>query len=176
MRHDIRAIDAPAIDLAIRPGRDADAEHLIALMGAVWGEYAGIVFDVDGELPELRALASHFARADGLLWVAEREADGVILGMIGMKPARESGSDGIELHKLYVAREARRFGLASRLLRLVESEARARDSGFVTLWTDSRFVEAHAFYERHGYVRQPGERALGDLSNSIEYRYRKTLA
>ncbi|MGE0154565.1 MAG: GNAT family N-acetyltransferase [Reyranellaceae bacterium] len=163
---------SPAAALAIRPGRDADAARLIALMGAVWGEYDGIVFDVDAELPELHALASHFAARGGRLWVAER-ADGAILGMIGMAPAADGG---VELHKLYVARAARRLGLASRLLALVEDEARARGAAFIELKTDTRFRAAHAFYERHGFARLPGEWPLHDLSNSIEFGYRKALA
>lgn len=158
-------------DFSIRAGRDDDAARLIALMGAVWGEYEGIVFDVDAELPELYALATHFANRQGRLWVAER-ADGLILGMIGMAPIADNG---IELHKLYVAREARRLGLASQLLALVEDEARARGASFIALHTDSRFLQAHAFYERHGFARLPGERTLDDLSSSIEYRYRKDL-
>ena len=158
-------------DFSIRTGRDEDAARLIALMGAVWGEYEGIVFDVDAELPELYALATHFANRDGGFWVAER-ADGLIVGMIGYAPIADGG---IELHKLYVARQARRTGLASRLLALVEADARRRRAAFIALHTDSRFVEAHAFYERHGFQRLPGERALNDLSNSIEYRYRKDL-
>ncbi|MDE2008069.1 MAG: GNAT family N-acetyltransferase, partial [Rhodospirillales bacterium] len=62
----------------LRPGRDADADGLIALIGACWGEYPGIVLDVDGEVPELRALASYFADTGGALWVAE--AGGTIVG------------------------------------------------------------------------------------------------
>jgi hypothetical protein len=42
----------------IRPGRDSDAAGFIALIGACWAEYPGCVLDVDGELPELRALAT----------------------------------------------------------------------------------------------------------------------
>jgi putative acetyltransferase len=156
--------------LAIRPGRDEDAARLIALMGGVWGEYDGIVFDVAAELPELYALATHLANRQGRLWVAER-ADGAIVGMVGMAP----GEGGVELHKLYVAREARRSGLATRLLALVENEAKRCGAAFIELNTDTRFIEAHAFYERHGFTRQPGEWPLHDLSNSIEFRYRKEL-
>lgn len=180
MRHKW-VMNEPA-EITIRRGRDEDAAHLTALMGAVWGEYDGIVFDVGAELPELYALATHFANREGRLWVAEG-ADGVIVGMIGMAPARKEGvrtpqsnPAGVELHKLYVAREARRTGLASKLLALVEAEAKRRKSAFIELNTDTRFVEAHAFYERHGFKRLPGEWKLGDLSNSVEFRYRKDLA
>ena len=44
------------------------------------------------------------------------------------------------------------------------------------LWSDSLFVRAHAFYEKHGYVRRGGLRSLQDLSNSIEFGYAKPLA
>jgi hypothetical protein len=51
----------------LRPGRDADAEGFIALIGACWAAYPGCVLDVDGEVPELRALATHFAGQGGAL-------------------------------------------------------------------------------------------------------------
>src|ERR1700752_5384509 len=68
----------------IRPGEDADAEQLIALIGACWALYPGIRMDVDGEMPELRALASYYAGAGGALWVAE--ADGAVIGMAATRP------------------------------------------------------------------------------------------
>ena len=49
-------------DFSIRTGRDEDAARLIALMGAVWGEYEGIVFDVDAEAEKAwgdHVLATH---------------------------------------------------------------------------------------------------------------------
>ena len=45
----------------IRPGRDSDADGYIALIDACWSQSPGIVMDVDGEMPELRALASYYA-------------------------------------------------------------------------------------------------------------------
>ena len=68
----------------IRPGEDADAEQLIALIGACWALYPGIRMDVDGEMPELRTLASYYAGAGGALWVAED--DGAVLGMAATRP------------------------------------------------------------------------------------------
>ena len=56
----------------IRAARDADADELIALIGAVFDEYPGCVLDVDGEMPELRAIASAFNAASGRFWVAEQ--------------------------------------------------------------------------------------------------------
>jgi len=68
----------------IRRGEDADAEQLIALIGACWALYPGVRMDVDGEMPELRRLATYYARAGGALWVA---ADGgTVVGMAATRP------------------------------------------------------------------------------------------
>jgi putative acetyltransferase len=157
--------------IAIRDARDEDADALIGLIGPIWLSYPGIVFDVDAEVPELRAIASAFGTKGGRFWVAERE--GSVVGSAGMAPAADPS--GAELHKLYVSPEIRRAGLASRLLDRVETEARHSGAQFLELWTDSRFVEAHAFYERHGFARLPEVRRLDDLSRSTEYRYRRPL-
>ncbi|MBI4514455.1 MAG: GNAT family N-acetyltransferase [Deltaproteobacteria bacterium] len=154
----------------IRDGRDQDGPALIALIGAVFSEYPGCVLDVDGEVPELRAIATAFRRAGGWVWVAEQA--GTIVGCVGFTQAAQPG--GLELRKLYVARAARRQGLGARLCELVEAAARGRGAAFIDLWTDTRFADAHRLYERLGYRRGP-TRELHDLSATIEYYYRKDL-
>ena len=158
-----------ADEAALRRGRDEDAEDFIALIGACWAEYPGCVLDVDGELPELRALATHFARAGGALWVAERE--GRVVGMVGARPLREDAA--WEICRMYVAAAERGTGLARRLLETAEGHAREAGATRLVLWTDTRFDRAHRFYEKRGYVRQGAIRALDDLSRSLEFRYAK---
>lgn len=165
--------------ITIRDARDDDAEGLIALLGGVFAEYPGCVLDVDGEMPELRAIATTFARAGGRMWVATRE--GVVVGSVGMTPsvggAGGVGEDaGVELRKLYVHASARRRGLGGRLCALVEDEARARGARFVELWSDTRFVDAHRLYDKRGYVRTGATRELHDLSGTVEYFFRRDLA
>jgi putative acetyltransferase len=80
------------------------------------------------------------------------------------------------VYNLYVARAQRRQGLATRLLELIEEEARARGARWAQLWSDSRFVQAHQLYGRRGYVRSGGLRELRDLSHSVEYHFVKLLA
>jgi len=155
----------------IRAARDDDADELIALIGAVFDEYPGCVLDVDGEMPELRAIASAFSTAGGRFWVAEQARR--LIGCIGLTPAIAHG--GVELRKLYVARTGRRRGLGSHLCGLVETEGRQRNAAFLELWTDTRFGDAHRLYERLGYVRLPETRDLHDKSATVEYHYRKEL-
>jgi GNAT superfamily N-acetyltransferase len=157
------------VSIALRPGRDADADGFIALIDACWAEYPGCVLDVDGELPELRRLASWFAEAGGALWAAER--DGRIIGMVGTRPLREDAA--WEICRMYVAGDARGSGLAQTLLDTAEAHARRAGAERMVLWTDTRFARAHGFYEKRGYVRQGSIRILDDVSKSLEFRYAK---
>ena len=150
----------------LRAGRDED--DFVALIGACWAEYPGCVMDVDGEVPELRALASYFAKHGGALWAAE--ADGVVVGMVGTRPL---GEEAWEVCKMYVAACYRGGGLASALIDAAEAYARAAGATQMKLWTDTRFERAHRFYEKRGYVRRGSLRVLNDLSNSVEYHYVK---
>ena len=157
------------VEIQLRDARDSDAESLIELIGAVWDEYPGCVMDVDGEVPELRRIASAHAENGGEFWVAEREAR--LVGCAGWVPARDAG--GVELRKLYVAASARREGLGAKLCERVERAAAGGD--FVDLWSDTRFEDAHRLYERRGYRRGPRTRELHDLSKTVEYYYRLDL-
>ena len=154
----------------IRAGRDEDAASFIDLIAGCWAEYPGCVMDVDGENPELRALANHFETRGGALWVAEQA--GRVVGMVATKP--EEGATW-ELCRMYVAASARGTGLADALVRRVETHARDGGAERLILWSDTRFDRAHRFYERQGFVRQGGIRPLFDLSNSIEVGYAKPL-
>jgi len=55
----------------IREARNSDADGLIRLVGTCWAEYPGCVLDVDAEVPELRAIASHFRDRGGRFWVVD---------------------------------------------------------------------------------------------------------
>jgi putative acetyltransferase len=157
--------------IAIRPARDEDGTQLIGLIGPIFAEYENCIFDVDGEIPELRRIASAFDEWNGCFWVAEDQPR--VVGCVGLTPAQDPR--GIELKKLYVAKSARRHGLGGQLEALVVREARARGAAFVDLWSDTKFETAHRFYERNGYVCDGRTRELHDRSNTVEYYFKKTL-
>lgn len=155
----------------VREARDGDAAGLIHLIGSCFAEYPNCVLDVDGEIPELRAIATYFAEHAGRFWVAERE--GQVVGCVGVTPAANPA--GVELKKLYVLAAERRSRLGSRLTDLAEEEGRRRRATFVDLWSDTRFETAHRFYEGRGYVRTGATRELHDLSDTVEFHFRKEL-
>lgn len=161
----------PEMKVKIRDARDGDAAGLIALIGGVFAEYPGCVLELDHEMPQLRAIATAFGEHGGRFWVAE--LDGDIVGCCGISPADDP--NGAELKHLYVDKRARRSGLGTRFVALVEREAAANGAAFVELWSDTRFLDAHRLYERLGYVRSAHTRELHDLSNSIEFHFKKQL-
>lgn len=158
----------------LRDARDSDADGLIHLIGNVFAEYPGCVLDVDGELPELRAIAAAFQRWGGRFYVVERE--GRVIACVGWTPSVDAPDSGLELRKLYVEKPARRMGLGGALCELIEAEARALGKTFVELWSDTRFTNAHALYERRGYKKGPETRDLHDKSASVEHYFRLDLA
>jgi GNAT superfamily N-acetyltransferase len=155
----------------LRPGRDGDAEGFVRLIADCWSEYPGCIMDLDGENPELRALASYFASHGGALWAAE-DADEIV-GMVGTHPLEAPGE--WELCRMYVAARLRGTGLAHRLADAVEDHARAAGGRMLRLWSDTRFSRAHRFYERRGFVRGDEIRALHDVSNTLEYEFWKRI-
>lgn len=159
----------------IRPLADEDALDVIELIAGVFGEYPGCVTDVDGEMPELRRLASYYAEHGGQGWVAVRGQR--VVGTVGVTLVApvEPGPPLAELKKLYIHRTERGTGLAGALLDLVEGVARASGAGRIFLWSDTRFTRAHRFYEKNGYVRGPTTRDLHDASHTTEYFFDKDL-
>jgi GNAT superfamily N-acetyltransferase len=155
----------------IRPGLDTDEAGFIRLIGDAWAEYPNCILDVDGEVPELRALSTYFTGAGGALWVAEQE--GRVAGMVATRPL---GTDRTwEICKMYVEKSQRGTGLAHRLLGGAEAHAMALGADRLVLWTDTRFDAAHRFYEKRSFVRSGSIRILDDISKSLEFRYAKPV-
>ena len=155
-------------DITIRPARDSDEPGLIALIARCFIDYPNTLLLVDEEMPELRSIQTSYTAWGGQFWVAELKNH--LVGSIGWTPVPDTNS--IELRKLYVHPDVRRRGLATRLCNLVTNAAREHNADFVELWTDTKFVEAHALYERLGYAADGRTRELHDASDTVEYYYR----
>ena len=156
--------------MKLRPGRDEDGPALVALIAGCWAEYPGCVMD-ETEHAHLQAPATHYARQGGTLTVAEDEAGRVVACV----STRRAGDD-LEVKGVYVEAVHRGTGLAQSLLRSVEAEARTRNASRLILWSDTRFLRAHRFYQREGFVAAGPIRALNDLSNSLQYPYAKPMS
>jgi putative acetyltransferase len=158
--------------MTIRPATDADGDAVAGLIAEAFAEYEGCVFDRAAEFPELDALASHFTKRGGTIWVA---VDGdAVIGSMALAPTGDADAPAgaLEIFKVYVARAARRRGVARALFDEALGRARRLGAPEVRLWTDTRFTNAHRFYERCGFVRVGEAREVHDLSATWEYAYR----
>lgn len=139
-------------DLTIRPLRAGDP--IQAHVRTIYEEF-GLGFDPCFE-DDLEDVAAHYAT--GAFWVAERE--GRVVGTAGVVP-----HGWVRLVKrIYIAPEARRGGLARRLLHLCMGWG-AFDR--TELWSDVRFRGAHQLYLSEGFRAGP-VRVLDDPDRSVE--------
>ena len=166
----------------IRPATDADSGQVVSLIAQCWVQYPGNVLNIQGEEPGLRAVASRYAAKGGRFWVATLafpqtaapQAEWVV-GSVGVVPTPANAEAQAELVKMYVHPRCRRLGIALRLAALPEVTAKEWGAQAIDLWSDTRFTEAHAFYQALGYSQTGETRDLGDLSNSTEYHFIKRL-
>ncbi|WP_026790894.1 GNAT family N-acetyltransferase [Pleomorphomonas oryzae] len=154
----------------IRPAVDADGLGIARLIAAVFGEYDGCPF-VMAEFPELAAPASHYEKRGGRLLVAEDK--GIIVASFAISSPDRDGV--FELNKVYLDRDRRGSGLAQRLYATAIEEVLRRGGRTLKLWTDTRFLSGHRFYEKLGFVRQPVVRFLADATDGWEFAYRLEL-
>lgn len=157
----------------LRDALDSDSHQLIGLITSCFDEYDGCVMDVDGEEPWLRTPATSYAKMGGHLWVYSLGGPAGEVVACGAIKSSSAGRD--EMKSLYVSKKLRRRRLAQELVEMIENAARERGSKMVHLWSDTRFVEAHALYMQLGYRRLPEVRELHDKSNTSEIHYEKHL-
>lgn len=157
-------------NMTFRPVRNADAEGLIALLERCFSEYPGVVVEPDGIDADLCSYATRLEQSGGEGFVLEQE--GQIVALVSGVPLT---GGCYQLKRIYLDASLRGSGMSSKMLRLIERRARACDAATVELWSDTRFERAHRFYTREGYIKTGAERELGDLSNSVEYQFVKTL-
>lgn len=153
----------------IRPARDDDAQDLFGLLALCFADYPGCYVDPHADLADLRAPGAAFSERGGAFFVVEDER-----GRVCACIAIDCPEPGVgELHRLYVRPDRRGKGIGGMLIARAEDHARRLRAAQMVFWSDTRFTTAHRLYERHGYKRVGATRELGDVSNSVEYRFEK---
>lgn len=131
--------------IAFRRARLADAEGLVGLV-----EELGYPTPLAGVRARLARL---LARLDQALFVAENQADGVLLGWVHVQEFLSLASDPIGLVTgMVVDSAARRQGLGRGLMGCAEDWSRARGLAVLRLRSRVARRSAHEFYRRLGYT------------------------
>lgn len=136
-------------DITVRPFEPRDADGVVAVILPIQREEFGFSITAEDQ-PDLAVIPDFYQTAKGGFWVAEK--DGKIVGTIGLK---DIGNDQATLRKMFVATEARgrEHSTAARLLERLFAHARDAGLNEIFLGTTEKFLAAHRFYEKHGFVR-----------------------
>jgi GNAT superfamily N-acetyltransferase len=161
-----RAVTDPA---PISPGSAEDVPAVVDLIGRVFAEY-GFVYDPAVEVPDLLDFGQHYAAPAGAFYVLR--VAGRVVGSVGVERLCD---DVAELHRLYLDAHLRGQGTGHALVEAVLAWCREEAIRHLVLWSDTRFDRAHRLYERMGF-RRTGERTIaGDVNQSREYRYERSV-
>ena len=144
-----------------RPGTEGAIIDLI--LGIQRDEFGVAVTAADQ--PDLGEIATFYCTGAGGFWTAR--ADGKIVGTIALKAYGERGG---ALRKMFVAApwRGREHGVGAGLLATLLAHARAHGLAEITLGTIERFVGAHRFYEKNGFVEIGAEALAGGIPAHVD--------
>ncbi|MBW7906258.1 MAG: GNAT family N-acetyltransferase [Phycisphaerae bacterium] len=148
--------------------RESDVPGLLRLVGTVFAEF-GCVLRAELDEPHLLDPGRFFRPGGGEFWVTP--PFGPILGTVAVKLHRGGAA---ELKCLYVHPGCRGAGWGRALTELALAHARRAGRRRIVLWSDTRFLAAHALYRRLGF-EQAGLRPLHDSNRSWEYGFSRRL-
>jgi ribosomal protein S18 acetylase RimI-like enzyme len=141
------------VDVEVRRATPAEGDEIGRLTEEV---YRAGGFTTDDYSRELLDGAARVRDAIVLVATLEgRLVASVTLAPPGTPFAEISRPHELEVRMLAVAADARRLGIADRLMDEAEATARSLGLTGVVLSTEPDMHDAHRLYERRGYVRQP---------------------
>jgi predicted N-acetyltransferase YhbS len=131
--------------VTLRPAREADAEHVAALMTELG--YPSIAADVVDRLD--RALRSRTS----CCLVAQSAEEVIGLMSAELVPYFPTGATICRVTSLVVSSHHRRSGIGEKLVAAAEEFARKHHCSGIEVTSAERRVDAHRFYQRLGFSR-----------------------
>jgi DNA-binding MarR family transcriptional regulator/GNAT superfamily N-acetyltransferase len=142
-----RLLRASQVEIAVEDPTTPDARWCIAQYVAELNTRFEVGFDPARSIP---ADAPELTPPAGALMVARLQGRPIGCGALKLHPGAPA-----ELKRMWVAPEARGFGLGRRLLRELERYARAAGADVIHLETNGTLQEAIALYRSSGYQEVP---------------------
>jgi len=131
--------------IRVRVVRTEDAARLVPLFEGFYGAHFG------GRVTEA-SVAGRLRQASAHEIVIVAEVGDQLTGFASLRVTDSlDPAPYAELTDLFVESEARRLGVASRLVKYVEGIARERGASHLVVLTGQRNTEAQAFYRSAGY-------------------------
>lgn len=154
----------------VRDAEDGDAQDLFGLVSLCFAGFPGCFIDPHDDLVDLVRPASSLGD-HARFWVVEDSS-----GRVGACAGVTWRDGSAEMHRLYVRPDMRRGGLARKLIGLAETIALENGARQIEAWSDVRFEGAHRLYVSCGFSKTDQTRSLGDISDSHEYQFVKSLS
>lgn len=132
----------------IRPAAPGDAEAVLELIVPIQREEFAIPISA-ADQPDLHDIGRFYQHGAGNFWIALR--NGQVVGTVALL---DIGAGNGALRKMFVRSDARgaTAGVAHRLLETLLAWASAQGLHTIYLGTTAKFLAAHRFYEKHGFV------------------------
>lgn len=126
----------------------AEQDAVIDLILKIQRDEFGVSITAEDK-PDLKAIVDFYQSGAGGFWVAKFE--GSIVGTIGLK---DIGNGQGALRKMFVVQQARgkELGVALMLLDHLIEHAKRKRIGRIFLGTTEKFLAAHRFYEKNGFI------------------------
>jgi len=158
--------------LLLRIATESDVSGIVALVDAAYREYGDRVHLDDADRDLLTAHTNYAAMGGEFVVLVAGEQ---IVGTHAIVPL--AAPPGVcTFRRLYLAAELRGTGAGEQLMQW--AVARAVELGFrrVEFWSDTRFVRAHRFFAKYGFVRDGRTRTMHDSWEPYrEYFYWRDL-
>lgn len=127
---------------------DADQQSVLNVILPIQQREFGIPIK-GADQPDLMNIPGFYQSGTGGFWVARSNDE--VVGTVGLK---DIGQRQAALRKMFVAApfRGREFGVAGKLLDALLAHARAKGVSEIFLGTTEKFLAAHRFYEKNGFV------------------------
>lgn len=152
----IELANEKGIPVELRAFRATDKDGIVALIDEIFREYGDKICleRCDADLLEIEKRYEQ-----GLFRVLAD--DEKVWGTVALK--LDSDTPGLAyLTRLYLDSTLRGSHWAEKMIEWVRQTARERKMQRLAFWSDTRFERAHAFYEKHGFLRDGTVRTMDD--------------
>jgi N-acetylglutamate synthase-like GNAT family acetyltransferase len=135
------------VQLEIKPFEEKYKTQVGELISKIQREEFGLEITLEQQ-PDLQDIAAFYQHGSGNFWIALH--DDKVVGTIALL---DIGNKQAALRKMFVAPDYRgSTGTASKLLTVLLEAAKSSGIKEIFLGTTAKFLAAHRFYEKHGFV------------------------
>ncbi len=134
--------------IQIQPFEERFAAQVTSLILSIQQEEFDIPIKLSDQ-PDLQTIHQTYQKGSGNFWVVTSDAQAV--GTVGLI---DIGGSNVALRKMFVhpAYRGKTAGVSGLLLSTAVDWCRAMHVGAIYLGTTSKFLAAHRFYERNGFL------------------------